>query len=280
MRPTLNHLKHNPTIQTCLALKWPLLGMPLIGYGIAYAQGAMVAGAILVGMIAAVAGFYVFAQIRWFIFKRSQRRLRSICPSCKNFLEGRKICGQCKKELYPYHYVKGIIVLKYCHSCGTKMMPGNIVDQCFNKSCKGHQQLHRIAGRSGRMILIVLALSPKYKTSRPRKNDNYREIWRAKAKGAVCLIQVIDRTFTPEVLSMEIRHALDSIWIEKGANPGAISNLTALHRSKLLTISFENEKDSLNIHKKQFKRIRTNVTEQKLLNEVNRFCETGRRDNI
>jgi len=163
MRPTLNQLKHKPTIQTCLALKWPLLGMPLIGYGVAYTQGAMIAGAELVGMITAVASFWVFAQIRWAFYKRSQRRLSALCPHCKNLLEGRKVCGKCKNELYPYNYVKGILLLGLCPSCSTELLPGSKIDHCFIKNCKGHPKLYKFAGRTGRLVLMILrAFSSNY----------------------------------------------------------------------------------------------------------------------
>ena len=282
MKLSFSVLKHNPFVKTCWDLKWPVVGMPVLGYGIAYGKGAVAGAGILAGMVVAFCLFWLFSKIRWQAYRSDQRRLRAICPYCKRLLEGRKRCRHCENEiseLSPFNYVKGIRVLDTCPACGKELRPGDIGEQCFQKDCERGPLIDEFAARLGRVVLmIVRELEPVDEKRTISGGEEKREAWISGEKGAAVIVQALDTAFSPGLLDSRTRGLLDAVWVQKGANPGAVSNLSGLHRAEFLDICFEDtRREPGPVPDKLRDNVRFDISKNKFLEELEHFCRNGER---
>lgn len=246
MNKSIKQLDANWLVHTLRRLKWPLLGLPLVGYGMDGARGVWIGLACLVGLWLGLGLINAWTGLRIRHFLMARKLLHAPCPHCMHQLEGRRVCMICQAELNPVAFVPGIRLVSHCSNCDKELDKGRGSERCFADACDVERDLGPFAERLGTFSLMIHRsgeeLSWPEEWEIPPDDDHAGDRWCARGQRAALIRSVVDHGFGLGDLSAEARHALSNVWVQNGSNPGAVANLRALTETDQVKVFFEKDK--------------------------------------
>ncbi len=244
MERSLRQLTENPGVRVLWSMKWPVLALPLIGYGLAGYPGMAGGSALLVGFWGGLGLLGVLLKSSIARYQRLRVRRPARCPYCLDVLEGRRVCPKCEEELPPIAFASSRPLLLRCPHCETSLSDNKPVVRCFATDCRGNPKndgVGKFGDKPFRYALLVDADatggkldSPWHQGRASRKN----EWWCDGGRYAVVLLVVSPSDAGQDSLPAELSQ-FDAIWLCKDAPDAVLLTLCGIGDSRKAQLFWE-----------------------------------------